>query len=206
MSDPVFRSALAHRNDRNSVPGLSIGLTEISDRGMIDLRGVASDKKFAGAVKDVLGVALCTKPRSSASAGDITVLWLSIDQWLITCPRSAASDLHGRLVKALDGIHSLAVDVSDMRAIFRLEGDNARVVLNKGTSVDFTDGTLGAGSVRRLRYAEIAAAVHVISDAPCVMDMYLFRSYADYAWSYLSKTAAKASEVKLFGVHVGISA
>ena len=68
MSDPVFRSALAHRNDRNGVPGLSIGLTEISDRGMIDLRGAASDKKFAGAVKDVLGVALCTKPRSSASA------------------------------------------------------------------------------------------------------------------------------------------
>jgi sarcosine oxidase subunit gamma len=110
------------------------------------------------------------------------------------------------LVKALDGIHSLAVDVSDMRAIFRLEGDNARVVLNKGTSVDFTDGTLGVGTVRRLRYAEIAAAVHVVSDAPCVMHMYLFRSYADYAWSYLSKTAAKASELKLFGPQVGISA
>ena len=63
-----------------------------------------------------------------------------------------------------------------------------------------------AQSVRRLRYAEIAAAVHVVSDAPCVMDMYMFRSYADYAWSYLSKTAAKATEVKLFGPQVGISA
>ena len=206
MSDPVFRSALAHRSDRDGVTGLSITLKEITDRGMIDLRGAASDKKFMGAVKDVLGVALCTKPRSSAAAGDITVLWLSIDQWLITCPRAQAVELQDRLVKALDGIHSLAVDVSDMRAIFRLEGDNARVVLNKGTSVDFTDGTLGTGSVRRLRYAEIAAAVHVVSDGPCVMDMYLFRSYADYAWSYLSKTATKASELKLFAPQDGISA
>ncbi|MDP4823909.1 MAG: hypothetical protein NWR47_08180, partial [Aestuariivirgaceae bacterium] len=66
--------------------------------------------------------------------------------------------------------------------------------------------TLVTGSVRRLRYAEIAAAVHVVSDGPCVMDMYLFRSYADYAWSYLSKTATKASELKLFAPQDGISA
>lgn len=206
MSDAQFRSPLAHRNDRNGVEGLSIGLKEITDRGMIDLRGLASDKKFMAAAKDVLGVALPTAPRSTASAGNITVWWLSIDQWLVFAPRGETAELQAKLVKALDGIHSLAVDVSDMRAIFRLEGDNARVVLNKGTSVDFTDGSLKAGNVRRLRYAEIAAAAHIVSDAPCVIDMVMFRSYAEYAWSYLTKTAAKPAELKLFGSQEGISA
>lgn len=205
MSDTSFRSPLAHRPDRTGAAGLSIKLSEVSDRGMIDLRGAGSDKKFMGAVKDVLGVALPTQPRSVASSGSLTVWWLSIDQWLVFCPRNEAVDLQARLAKALDGIHSLAVDVSDMRAIFRLEGENARVVLNKGTSVDFTDGSMPAGSVRRLRYAEIAAAAHVVSDNPCVIDMVMFRSFAEYTWSYLSQTAAKGSELKLFGKQDGVT-
>lgn len=206
MSDLKFKSALAHRPDREGAQGLSISLKEITDRGMIDLRGLTSEPRFMAAVKDVLGVGLPTAARSVAASGSITVWWLSIDQWLVFCPRAEAVELHARLVKALDGIHSLAVNVSDMRAIFRLEGDNARVVLNKGTSVDFTDGSMPAGTVRRLRYAEIAAATHVVSDNPTVIDMVMFRSYAEYTWSYLLKTAAKPAEAKLFGKQTGITA
>ncbi|HKG74070.1 MAG TPA: hypothetical protein VKA79_07520, partial [Aestuariivirgaceae bacterium] len=55
------------------------------------------------------------------------------------------------------------------------------------------------GAVRRLRYAEIAALVHVIGREPDVMDLYVFRSYADYAWTYLTTTAREAARIQLFG-------
>ena len=43
---------------------------------------------------------------------------------------------------------------------------------------------------------EIAALLHVIEQN--VMDIYVFRSYADYALEFLVKAARKGSEVRLF--------
>jgi sarcosine oxidase subunit gamma len=199
MSEPEFRSALHHRPDRRGAQGVSITLKEIDDRGMIDVRGLSSDDKFTSAMRTVLGFELPLAARTSAGLGDVGALWLSIDQWLITVPRTDAPSLHARLLKALEGVHSLVVDMSDARTILRLEGDYVREVLNKGTSVDFSGSDMVEGTVRRLRYAEIAAMVHVLSTDPDAVDLYVFRSYADYAWNYLLATAKKAAHIKLFG-------
>jgi sarcosine oxidase, subunit gamma len=188
----MFQSGLSHRNEPTTT---SVGIREISERGMIDLRGLASDRRFTMAVKSILGVDLPKAARTSSSWGDIKVLWLSIDQWLITCPRDKADALHAQLVKELEGIHSLAVNVSDMRAIIRLEGEGARETLMKGTSLDLTEG-YPPGTARRMRFAEIAALLHVVEDN--VIDVYVFRSYAEYTWEFLLKAARKGSEVKLF--------
>jgi sarcosine oxidase, subunit gamma len=188
-----FESALAHR----AVPdNLSISMREISERGMIDLRGLASDRKFMSAVKSVLGFDLPKAPRSSASWGDLKALWLSTDQWLILCTRSKMAVLLSELNTALGKIHSLAVDVSDMRAIIRLEGEGVRETVMKGSSLDLISDDYKAGTVRRMRFAEIAALLHVVEEN--VIDIYVFRSYAEYTWAFLLKAARKGAEVKLF--------
>lgn len=194
MSELHFESPLAHRAAPQE---LSIGLREIAGRGMIDLRGLASDRKFTGAAKQALGLELPKQPRTSASWGDIKVLWLSVDQWLILCPSAKTAELLAALDKALAGIHSLAVDVSDMRAVIRLEGKGAREVLMKGCSLDLLASEYGPGTVRRMRFAEIAALLHVIEDD--AFDVYVFRSYADHAWDYLLATAREPAMIRLFG-------
>ena len=74
--------------------GLAISIREIPDRGMIDLRGLASDRKFMAAAKEVLGVDLPKQPRTSVAWGDIKLLWLSIEMtpstpiWRVTTLRS----------------------------------------------------------------------------------------------------------------------
>ena len=188
-----FESALAHR----SIPeNTSISIREISERGMIDLRGSTTDKKFMAAVKSVLELDLPKAPRTSTTWGDIHVLWLSTDQWLILCARSKAVAMLADLRKAVANIHSLAVDVSDMRAIIRLEGEGVRETLMKGSSLDLISSDYKPGTVRRMRFAEIAALIHVVEEN--VIDLYVFRSYADYAWEFLLKAARKGSEVRLF--------
>ena len=194
MSELHFESPLARRA---APQDLAIGLREIADRGMIDLRGLASDRKFMAAAKQALGIELPKSPRTSVSWGEIKVLWLSIDQWLILAPRARAAKLLGALDKSLAGIHALAVDVSDMRAVIRLEGEGGREVLMKGCSLDLLAGEYGPGTVRRMRFAEIAALLHVIGDD--VFDVYVFRSYADYAWDYLLATAREPAQIRLFG-------
>ena len=193
MADLHFESALAHRIAPDNT---SISIREISERGMIDLRGSTSDKKFMSAAKTALGVDLPKAPRTSSTFGDVQVLWLSTDQWLVLTGRSRVNTLLADLRKSLGSIHSLAVDVSDMRAIIRLEGEGVRETLMKGSTLDLISDDYKPGTVRRMRFAEIAALLHVIEQN--VLDIYVFRSYADYAWEFLVKAARKGSEVRLF--------
>jgi sarcosine oxidase, subunit gamma len=186
-------SALAHRKEPTN---LSISLREIAGRGMIDLRGLSTDKKFTKAAKDVLGLDLPKAPRTTNSWGDMKALWLSPDQWLVLCPGDKTQKLLAELNTSLKGIHSLAVDVSDMRAIIRLEGEHARTTVMKGTSIDLTHGDYPPGTVRRMKFAEVGALLHIIEDD--VIEVYVFRSYADYTWEFLLKAGRKGAEVRLF--------
>lgn len=190
MLEARFESALAHRE---AAPDTYVSLREISERGMIDLRGLTSDRKFMAAAKAVLGLDLPKQPRSSATWGDVKALWLSPDQWLVTCARAKAQGLADELTAALASVHALAVNVSDMRAIIRLEGERVREVVMKGSTLDLTDGSYTPGTVRRMRFAEIAALLHIVEDN--TIDIYVFRSYANYAWEFLLKAARKGSEV-----------
>lgn len=199
MSDARFETAL---EGRETPKGLSVELRELTSRGMIDLRGLAGDGKFMEAVKDVLGLDLPTKPRSSAAWGEVQALWLSPDQWLILCPRAKTEDLLAALRNALNGIHSFAVDVSDMRTILRIEGGAARAVLLKGCSLDLQSPDYEPGTVRRLRFAEVAGLIHIVSGKPDVIDLYVFRSYADYAWDWFLANGRAVAEVRAFGKQV----
>ena len=190
MLEAKFETALAHRVSPDTT---YVDVREITERGMIDLRGLTTDRKFMSAVKSTLGVDLPKSPRTSNTWGDIRVLWLSSDQWLITCARSKAQSLADELSSALASVHSLVVNVSDMRAIIRLEGTRVREVVMKGSSLDLTDGDYTPGTVRRMRFAEIATLLHIVEDN--VIDIYMFRSYADYTWQFLLKAARKGSEV-----------
>jgi sarcosine oxidase subunit gamma len=200
MSELAHESPLA---GATAADGLAVSLREIPDRGMIDLRGLTTDSGFMSAARTVLGVDLPTTPRTSVSWGDIKVLWLSIDQWLILCPRTKAPSLLAELRGALTGIHSLAIDVSDMRAVIRMEGDGASEILMKGTSLDLLSGDYTAGTCRRMRFAEIAALLHVVEDD--IFDIYVFRSYAHYAWDFLLATAREPAKIKLFGKQSAIA-
>ena len=194
MSELAYESPLA---GATAADGLAVSLREIPDRGMIDLRGLATDDAFMVAARTVLGVALPAAPRTSVSWGDIKVLWLSTDQWLILCPRTKAHALLAELRGALTGIHSLAVDVSDMRAVIRMEGEGSREILMKGTSLDLLSGDYAASTCRRMRFAEIAALLHVVEED--IFDIYVFRSYAHYAWDFLLATAREPAAIRLFG-------
>lgn len=203
MSEAIYTSPLANLDNTRDAANLSISMSEVSDRGMIDLRGEAGSVKFRQAAKAALGLNLPLKPRSTVVKGDVTVLWLSVDQWLVCCPRSTADGMVDKLRKTLGEIHSLVVDVSDARAIIRLEGDTAREVMMKGSSIDFTLPDYKAGLVRRLVFAEIAALAHIVTDKPCTIDIYVFRSYADYTWKWIKATAKPAATIGLFGKQSG---
>jgi len=197
MSEPVFASPLGHRSDR--LDGLAISLVELTDIGMIDLRGRADDALFAKAVHRCLGLDLPTIPRQSTTRDQVTLLWLSPDQWLALVPRNEAPALAAALQAETAATHALICDVSDMRAIIRLGGEGVREVLAKGTAANLFTAKFAPGYVRRASFADVASLIHVVSAEPEIVDLYVFRSYADFVWEWLLKTASEASRLHLFG-------
>jgi len=195
MSKPEFRSALAGVAPKD---GLAIAISEVNDLGMIDVRGDAADRAFRTAFKKVIGCDVPAKPRTSIAAKDSEVLWLSVDQWLVLVPRRQVKDTVSALRSALRDIHSLAIDLSDARTIIRLEGEDVREILMKGAPVDLTLPEFGVGSVRRLRLGDVAALVHIRALNPGVIDLYVFRSYARFAWDWVEATAGESARVGLF--------
>lgn len=176
-----------------------IVIEEVYDRGMIDLKGDAAEPGFLDAVKAVLGLDLPLAPRRSTTAGHTAALWLSIDQWLIVVPYDRAAQVTARLQAAVAPFHALAVDLSDARLIFRISGLGAREVVMKGASVDLTHTDCGAGTVRRLSFADLAAMVHVVSDRPEMLDLYVFRSVGNYVRQFLHTAANPDACLVLWG-------
>jgi sarcosine oxidase, subunit gamma len=74
----------------------------------------------------------------------------------------------------------------------------ASEVIMKGAPVDLTAPEFKPGTVRRLRFGEVAALVHMTSKDPDVIDLYVFRSYAVFAWDWLIATSPDAARVRLF--------
>jgi sarcosine oxidase, subunit gamma len=181
MSDPV--SAL----NGASFQGFAT-IREIGPLGMITLRAKGV-KALDKAVKSVTGTKLPAQRRIEVN-GDKACGWMSPDEYLLIVPYHEVADALAKLAKSLAGEHHLAVDVSDARAIFRIEGDKAADVLRKLSPVDFD--TLAPGELRRTRAAQVAAALWQQDQG---FTLVCFRSVAAYMMGLLTHSAQPGSEL-----------
>ena len=181
MSDPV--SAL----NGASFQGFA-SIREIGPLGMITLRAKGV-KALEKAVKSVTGTKLPAQRKIEVN-GDKACGWMSPDEYLLIVPYAEVAAALASLAKSLVGEHHLAVDVSDARAIFRIEGDKAADVLRKLSPVDFD--TLEPGELRRTRTAQVAAALWQQDKGYTLV---CFRSVAAYVMGLLAHSAQPGSEL-----------
>lgn len=164
-------------------------IREIGPLGMVTLRAKAGTPGLDAAVKAVTSCAL-PDPRQIVRQDDKAVGWMSPDEYLLILPYAEVGGALSAIAAALKGQHHLAVDVSDARAVFRIEGGKADQVLRKLSPVDFD--RLEPGELRRTRAAQVAAAFWAEADG---FTLVCFRSVADYVMQLLSHSARPGSEL-----------
>ena len=176
-----------------------VTVTEAGVQGMITLRGDASEAGFGDAVQKATGLAL-PETRGIRPDGGRAIAWMSPDEWLVMCPYDEAHGTVAELHAALGARHHLVENVSDARAMFVLEGDDAHVreVLAKLAPVDLHPDRFGPGEMRRTRFAQVPAALWL--EGPGVARVVCFRSVAQYMFDLLSVAAAPGSQAGYFGV------
>jgi sarcosine oxidase, subunit gamma len=94
---------------------------------------------------------------AEADAADVTLLWLSPDEFLVVSEQQPA-ELTSALVEALDEDPGSATDLSANRTTFELEGPSARQVLEKGCPLDLHPRTFHPGTA----YVTLLGSVPVI--------------------------------------------
>ena len=186
---PVMQSPLHHFNlAAKQVPldnSKGVWASEMVLFGYINLRGNAQNATFLSAAKAALGSALPTQACSFVTANWGEILWLSPDEWLLTCAREHRVALQQLLEAALDGIHSQVVDNSGGFTTVLLQGNNARDALSHCTVYDLY--ALTPSKVVGTTFGKATCYLHRQDDG---YKLIFRRSFADYIWRYLERAAA----------------
>ena len=190
MSDRV--SALQGASFKGQVSVRENGL-----RGMITLRGDLAATPLRNAATGVTGLDFPDQ-RGANCVGEKGLCWMSPDELLILLPYGEVGKALSAIGTTLKGSHHLAVDVSDARASFTLEGESAAIrnVLAKLTPADLRPASLPTGEMRRTRLAQVAAAVWFHEENRA--EVICFRSVAEYVWGLLVNAAEPGSEAGYF--------
>ncbi|MEY8830839.1 sarcosine oxidase subunit gamma [Sedimentitalea sp. XS_ASV28] len=188
MSEPV--SAM-HNASHDGIAAVR----EDGLQGMITLRGDLSAGAVGSVIKDVAGFAV---PEVGRISGDRKggLCWMSPDELLVLCPHEDADAHVEKMQQRLKGTHSLVVNVSDARALFRVSGPAARDVMAKLCPVDFSPDAFTPGMFRRTRMAQVPAALWMSDDE--TFHIICFRSVAEYVYGLLKVASQPGSEVGAF--------
>jgi sarcosine oxidase subunit gamma len=182
----------------SALPGAAfegyVTVRETGLRGMVTLRADLSDGRVGAAVRDVARVELPAQRRIVLREGR-GAGWMSPDELLILLPHDEAAAAVATLCAALEGLHHLVADVSDARAVFRVEGEAAREVMAKLTPADVAPHAFGEGELRRTRLAQVAAAFWIEDGGFTIV---CFRSVAQYVFDILKLAATPGGEVGLW--------
>ncbi|CAN7299678.1 sarcosine oxidase subunit gamma [Phyllobacterium sp. LjRoot231] len=163
---------------RSDVASVSVTLADNATR--VSLRAKAD---AVPALSKVLGLALPMKPKTTASSGSRTALWLGPDEWLIidTADSSLVADL--AKVKVL---HS-AVDVSHRNVGIIVVGKGADAVVNGGCPQDLSLKAFPVGAASRTVLGKIEIVLWRTGENSFRVECW--RSFSSYAYAFLQESA-----------------
>lgn len=172
------------------------GLARIADSGpvgMVTLRGELTDEALTAAVREATGLDVPGVWQASLGEAGRDVLWMAPDELLLLTDYAEAPDLARRLDEALAGRHSLALDVSDARAVLDLSGARTAEVLAKGVPVDLSPAAFPPGTARRTHLGGIAVVFWRRSEQD--WRIACFRSFGRHLYDWLVTAARPGSGV-----------
>ncbi|MCF6320208.1 MAG: sarcosine oxidase subunit gamma [Rhizobiaceae bacterium] len=161
--------------------GSGVLLKPLAPRTRIALRANSDEiKKIA----KILALQLPTKPKSSATKGSRTALWLGPDEWLIIDkPKSELKNLPADL----SGILCSAVDISHRNTAITITGNAATNVISAGCPQNLSLEVFPVGACSRTILGK--SEIILFRTGQTEFHIECWRSFSDYVWKYLVDAA-----------------
>jgi sarcosine oxidase subunit gamma len=189
MADPLIRrSPLAHRS--TELANVPIGAREVPFLTQLNLR-LDPDSLAALEVGKVLGGPLPTVPCTASRFGDVEVLWLGPDEWLVLAPAGQEKALATSLREAIGAADGAVTDVSAQRTALELSGAHAHEVLARGCSIDLHPKVTSVGSCVQTLLAQTGVVIVVRDETASEFLVLVRSSFADYLASWLIDACAE---------------
>ena len=182
--------------DLNHVGG-SISLRELSG---IALLRIHSLRPFPEIRSRMLACDITLPAEVNQSLGmDPSAMCLAPGEWLLFSEYLGYRRLSSQVQPAIEPHQTVALDLSDGFAVFRLSGSGAPWLLNKLSGLDFQKCIASAPWCARTRLQQVAVTLHYhqpggLTHAP-VFDLIADRSMAAYLWRLLVAAAPHAEEL-----------
>lgn len=160
-----------------------VGVTPQPPAQRLSLR---APRASVAALSKALGVALPTKPKTSAAEGSRAALWLGPDEWLVidTGADGLAASLAG-----VEAFHS-AVDVSHRNVGIVVAGRGAEATLSAGCPQDLSPASFPVGACSRTVLGKIEVVIWRTGEDAFRVECW--RSFGDYAFAFLAEAARDA--------------
>ncbi|MFF9208891.1 MULTISPECIES: sarcosine oxidase subunit gamma [unclassified Streptomyces] len=188
------RSPLAHAAHRlAAATRASKGAIRLAELPLLAQVSVRLDAKSpaADAVGLALGLQLPLEPNTVVHAGEVTVVWLGPDEWLVVGRPGTQRPLEERIRAAAGDEHVSVTDVSAQRTTLLVGGPRARDLLAHGCSLDLHPRAFGPGRSAQTMLAR-AQVVLVARDEPRAGFWVLVRSsFAGYLTDWLLDAAVE---------------
>lgn len=178
-----------HVLGQNSAPH-AVRLTEIAFKTQVGLR-VDPKSSAAERISTAIGGMLPNQPDSAVQTGELLVLALGPDEWLLVGREGTAPLVQDTLTTALGEDHGAVVDVSAQRTIIEVSGPKARELLNQGCALDLHPRAFGENRCAQTLLARAGVTV-VCRDAELPSFWLLVRSsFARYTADWLADAATE---------------
>ena len=176
---PVLK--ISHEN----LNGISI--KERDFVGKINLRGKSTDKEFMKNVGSVLDLVLPIEPNVRVSNNNISIIWLSPNEWLIETPKVETEKMLTLLKSTLNPQKTAITDVSFNRTVLRLKGDHVFTLLSKYLVINLEDVLKTNYSVAQTIFIKIPVLLirNNAENNISSIDIHLNRSHAKYVYELL---------------------
>jgi heterotetrameric sarcosine oxidase gamma subunit len=161
----------------------------ITPRGPLDIVQVAAlndATETARLLSKHFDLTITPTPNRAAAAGELAVLWHGPGQWLIVRRPGKEAPLVDELTRVY-GDDAAAVDLGHARTALRFEGEGARDLLAKGTSIDLRPTHFAPSACALTALGKIGALLHAVG--PATIDVYVARSYAQALVEWLEHAA-----------------
>ena len=155
--------------------------------GKINLRGKSTDKEFMKNVGSVLELVLPIEPNVRVSNNNISIIWLSPNEWLIETPNNETEKILKLLKSALNPQKTAVTDVSFNKTVLRLEGDNIFTLLSKYLVINLEEVLKTNYSVAQTIFIKIPILLirNNNDQETTSIDIHVNRSHAKYVYELL---------------------
>ncbi|MDH6108374.1 sarcosine oxidase subunit gamma [Kitasatospora sp. MAP12-15] len=181
------RSPLGHLADvfaaRSTAGERGVRLREVPFLAQLNLQ-LFPHSSAAERIASALGEPLPTAPNTAVRAGDLRVLWLGPQEWLLIGPDGSAPATADLLRAALADQPGSLVDVSANRTTLELAGPAAREVLEKGCALDLHPRSFGPGHCAQTLLSKVGVILHQL-DAEPTYRLLVRGSFAQYLADWL---------------------